>query len=173
MKIEPLDATPRTTKSDSPKKPESNLEEMITLEIDPLLEGLETEEPELELLDSENLDSRDPLRLYLRQMGRMPLLSVIDEKATARKIELGMHIFAVKFDLETKGLHPTASLIFQQIIRDFVQATEIIQRLREKLDLPRVTNFRQIFTDQKFKKAVDDVIDQSMVQSLADEMTRK
>ena len=52
MKIEQLDATPRTTKSDSPKKPESNLEEMITLEIDPLLEGLETEEPELELLDT-------------------------------------------------------------------------------------------------------------------------
>jgi RNA polymerase primary sigma factor len=170
MKIEPLDGTSRTEKSDCPKDSEATPEEMITLEIDPLLEGLETEETELELLDSENLDSRDPLRLYLRQMGRMPLLSVIDEKATARKIELGMHIFAVKFDLETKGLHPTASLIFQQIIRDFGQATEIIQRLREKLDLPRVTNFRQIFTDQKFKKAVDDIIDQSMVQSLADEM---
>jgi RNA polymerase primary sigma factor len=103
-------------------------------------------------------------------MGRIPLLSVVDEKATARKIELGTHIFAVKFDLETKGIRPTASLVFQNIIRDFVQATEIIHRLREKLDLPQVTNFYQIVTDQKFKKTIDDVIDQLMVQSLADEM---
>jgi RNA polymerase primary sigma factor len=72
--------------------------------------------------------------------------------------------------LETKGIRPTASLVFQNIIRDFVQATEIIHRLREKLDLPQVTNFYQIVTDQKFKKTIDDVIDQLMVQSLADEM---
>jgi RNA polymerase primary sigma factor len=103
-------------------------------------------------------------------MGRIPQLSVVDERATARKIELGTHIFAVKFDLETKGIRPTASLVFQNIIRDFVQATEIIHRLREKLDLPQVTNFYQIVTDQKFKKTIDDVIDQLMVQSLADEM---
>jgi RNA polymerase primary sigma factor len=38
------------------------------------------------------------------------------------------------------------------------------------LDLPQVTNFYQIVTDQKFKKTIDDVIDQLMVQSLADEM---
>jgi len=166
----PLKSALRTSTIDNVKKSEAVAEQTAMLEVELVDGDLDIEEPELELLDNENMDSCDPLHLYFHQMGRIPLLSVVDEKATARKIELGTHIFAVKFDLETKGIRPTASLVFQNIIRDFVQATEIIHRLREKLDLPQVTNFYQIVTDQKFKKTIDDVIDQLMVQSLADEM---
>jgi RNA polymerase primary sigma factor len=166
----PLKSALRTSTIDNVKKSEAVAEQTAMLEVELVDGDLDIEEPELELLDNENMDSCDPLHLYFHQMGRIPLLSVVDERATARKIELGTHIFAVKFDLETKGIRPTASLVFQNIIRDFVQATEIIHRLREKLDLPQVTNFYQIVTDQKFKKTIDDVIDQLMVQSLADEM---
>jgi RNA polymerase primary sigma factor len=170
MKIEPLDTTAQASKLDRPKESESILEELGALEIESLPGDLGNDETEIEILDSDNLDNEDPIRLYLRQIGRIPLLSVADEKLTARKIEIGIHIAEVKFDLETKQNHPTASVIFQEIIRNIGQSADIIHTLRKRLSLPGNTNFYQIVTDQKFREAIDNVIDESMVQAIAHEL---
>ena len=170
MKIEPLDTTAQASKPDRPKESEAILEELGALEIEPLPEDLGNDETEIEILDSDNLDNEDPIRLYLRQIGRIPLLSVADEKLTARKIEIGIHIYDVKFDLETKQNHPPASMIFQEIIRNIGQSADIIHTLRKRLSLPGNTNFYQIVTDQKFREAIDNVIDESMVQAIANEL---
>jgi hypothetical protein len=138
MKINQLDIT----KPGRPKESESILEELGALDIEPLPEDLGNDE--IEILDSDNLDNEDPIRLYLRQIGRIPLLNVADEKLTARKIEIGIHIAEVKFDLETKQTHPTASMIFQEIIRNIGQSADIIHTLRKRLSLPGNTNFYQI-----------------------------
>jgi len=135
MKIEPLDTTAQASKLDRPKESESILEELGALEIEPLPEDLGNDETEIEILDSDNLDNEDPIRLYLRQIGRIPLLNVADEKLTARKIEIGIYISEVKFDLETKQNHPTASVIFQEIIRNIGQSADIIHTLRKRLSL--------------------------------------
>ena len=142
MKIEQLNATEQASKLDRPKESESILEELGALDIEPLPEDLGNDE--IEILDSDNLDNEDPIRLYLRQIGRIPLLNVADEKLTARKIEIGIHIAEVKFDLETKQTHPTASMIFQEIIRNIGQSADIIHTLRKRLSLPGNTNFYQI-----------------------------
>ena len=170
MKIEQLNATEQASKLDRPKESESILEEIGTLEIEPLPEDLGNGETEIEILDSDNLDNEDPIRLYLRQIGRIPLLNVADEKLTARKIEIGIHISDVKFDLETKQNHPPASMIFQEIIRNIGQSADIIHTLRKRLSLPGNTNFYQIVTNQKFREAIDNVIDESMVQAIANEL---
>ena len=170
MKIEQLNATEQASKLDRPKESESILEEIGTLEIEPLPEDLGNDETEIEILDSDNLDNEDPIRLYLRQIGRIPLLSVADEKLTARKIEIGIHISDVKFDLETKQTHPTASTIFQEIVWEIGRSTVIIHTLLKRLIFPGNTNFYQIVTDQKFREAIDNVIDESMVQGIADEL---
>jgi hypothetical protein len=138
MKINQLDIT----KPGRPKESESILEELGAPEIESLPEDLGNDE--IEILDSDNLDNEDPIRLYLRQIGRIPLLNVADEKLTARKIEIGIHIAEVKFDLETKQTHPTASMIFQEIIRNIGQSADIIHTLRKRLSLPGNTNFYQI-----------------------------
>ncbi|MDP6101464.1 MAG: sigma-70 factor domain-containing protein, partial [Dehalococcoidia bacterium] len=50
------------------------------------LEELEEEEVNLEDIE-ETLD--DPVRLYLREIGRVPLLSAADERVLARRVEKG------------------------------------------------------------------------------------
>jgi len=81
MKINQLD----TTKPGRPKESESILEELGAPEIESLPEDLGNDETEIEILDSDNLDNEDPIRLYLRQIGRIPLLNVADEKLTAER----------------------------------------------------------------------------------------
>jgi RNA polymerase primary sigma factor len=164
-----LNSTYEDFKSDREKEFTLIPDEAAVLEIEASLEIIVTEEPALELLDLDNLDNEDPIRLYLRQIGRIPLLSVADEKLTARKIEIGIHIAEVKFYQETKQTHATAGMIFQEIIRNIGQSADIIHTLRKKLSLPDNTNFYQIVTDQKFREAIDNVIVESMVQAIADE----
>jgi len=170
MKINQLNAALQTSPLDGVKESEAVAEETITFEIEPLDNGCENQEAKIELIDSDNFGGDDPIRLYLRQIGRIPLLSAADEKIIARKIEIGLHISAVKIGLAGKGTHGTASIIFQEIIRNIGRSAEIIHKFRHKLGLPGDTNFSQIVTDQKFKEAMDSVIDQSMVQAIADEL---
>jgi RNA polymerase primary sigma factor len=169
MKINQWDTASQNSKLGAAKELDLLPKEAVGLEIEPLPEYLGNDETEIEILDSDNMDNEDPIRLYLRQIGRIPLLSVADEKLTARKIEIGIHIADVKFDLETKQTHPTASMIFQEIIRNIGQSADIIHTLRKRLSLPGNTNFYQIVIDQKFREAMDNVIDESMVQAIADE----
>ena len=82
----PLKSALRTSTIDNVKKSEAVAEQTAMLEVELVDGDLDIEEPELELLDNENMDSCDPLHLYFHQMGRIPLLSVVYEIATARKI---------------------------------------------------------------------------------------
>jgi len=170
MKINQLNAALQTTPLEGVKESEAVAEETIVFEIEPLDSGCENQEAKVELIDSDNLDNGDPIRLYLRQIGRIPLLNIADEKLTARKIEVGIHLSAVKFNVETKHTYATAGMIFQEIILEINQSSEIIHKYRHKLGLPGNTNFYQIITDQKFKEAIDNIIDQSMMQAIADEL---
>ena len=72
--------------------------------------------------------------------------------------------------LKYRGEHATASQIFQQIIKDLGLSWEIIQKLQENVGLPENTSFQQTITDEKFRAAIDGVIDQLMVQAIADKL---
>jgi RNA polymerase primary sigma factor len=145
-------------------------EEETVLEIEPVAEDLE-EEPVLAVLGADDQEmGDDPVRLYLHEIGRVPLLTAHDEKTAARRIEMGKRVFRVKGLLEKQGKHPTASQVFQEIIRELGLSWEIIHKLQENVGLPESTRFSQTITDEKFRAAIDGVIDQLMVQAIADKL---
>ncbi len=101
------------------KEPESSSEEETVLEMEPAAEDLEVEEPEPVVLDADEQEGNDdPVRLYLHQIGRVPLLTARDEKIAARQIEMGKRVSGIKQALEIQGKQATASLVFQEIIRE-------------------------------------------------------
>ena len=153
------------------KEPESVPQEGALLEIEMAAEDKDTEEPASEVnnADSQFVDE-DPIRLYLHEIGRVPLLTARDEKITARRIEVGKRVSAIKRGLEIQGNHASASQIFQEIIKDLGLSLEIIQQLQENVGLPENTSFQQTITSKKFRDAIDGVIDQLMVQAIADKL---
>ena len=83
----------------------------------------------------------DPIRLYLHEIGRVPLLSAKDEKITARRIEVGKRVSVIRHGLEIGGNQASASRIFQEIIKDLGLSWEIIRQLQENVGLPRKYRF--------------------------------
>ena len=112
----------------------------------------------------------DPVRLYLHEIGRVPLLSAADEKITARRIEVGKRVSVIRHGLEIGDNQASASRIFQAIIKDLGLSWEIIRQLQENVGLPENTGFLQTITALKFRAAIDGVIDPLMVQDIADKL---
>ena len=139
--------------------------------IGPTAEDLEVEEPVQEVLDSDDLvGNDDPVRLYLHEIGRVPLLTAQDEKIAARRIEIGRRISAIEYNLETQGKQTSSSHVFQEVIKELGQSTEIIHELQQYLELTQNISFHQIITNEKIMEAIRGVIDPVMVQSISERL---
>jgi RNA polymerase primary sigma factor len=171
LTINTLDLTPRELALDETKEPDSFPHEDALLEIELAAEGKDSEEtaPEASVEDNQEVEE-DPIRLYLHEIGRVPLLSAKDEKITARRIEVGKRVSAIRHRLEIDGNQVSASRIFQEIIKDLGLSWEIIRQLQENVGLPQNTGFQQTITSEKFRVAIDGVIDPLMVQAIADKL---
>ena len=155
-----------TTKT---KEPQLIYQEDAGIETEPPIEGLELEEPLMETIDNDDSEGNDdPVRLYLREIGRVPLLTAKDEKATARRIEVGKHIADVKCALEKQGKPNTAMPVFLEIISELWQLSEIIYELLEHFGLPKNTGFSQMITNEQIRAAIDGKIDDTLIQLIAE-----
>jgi RNA polymerase primary sigma factor len=153
------------------KEPESFPREEALLEIEMAAEDKDSVEKETDISVDDNQEvEEDPIRLYLHEIGRVPLLTAKDEKITARRIEVGKRVSVIKHGLEVDGNHASASRIFQEIIKDLGLSREIIRQLQENVGLPANTGFQQTITSEKFHTAIDGVIDPLMVQAIADKL---
>jgi len=153
------------------KEPDSFPHEDALLEIELAAEAKDSEEtaPDTSVEDNQEVEE-DPIRLYLHEIGRVPLLSAKDEKITARRIEVGKRVSIIRHRLEIDGNQVSASRIFQEIIKDLGLSWEIIRQLQENVGLPQNTGFQQTITSEKFRVAIDGVIDPLMVQAIADKL---
>jgi RNA polymerase primary sigma factor len=98
------------------------------------------------------------------------LLKASDEKIIARRIEIGRRISEIERKLQKQGLRTDASKIYLEIIRELGQSWEIIHKLQENLGLAENNKFRKAITDNKFRNAIDGVIDPLIVQAIADKL---
>jgi RNA polymerase primary sigma factor len=109
----------------------------------------------------------DNVRLYLREIGNVPLLSAQEEKIAARQIEMARCISRIKTGLENQGKQARAPQIFQEIIRQLGQSSKIIHKLQEHLGIPENTGCVETITNEQFKTAIEGVIDEFAIQSIA------
>ncbi|MCX6003010.1 MAG: RNA polymerase sigma factor RpoD [Chloroflexi bacterium] len=145
--------------------------EDVTLEEEPAADELEPEEPTIEPLENDEPElGDDPVRLYLHEIGRVPLLKASDEKIIARRIEIGKRSSEIERKLQNQGQRTVASQIYLEIVRELGQSWEIIHKLQENLGLAENSKFRQTITNVRFRDAIDGVIDQLIVQAIADKL---
>lgn len=131
--------------------------------------GLELE-TSLEPLDEQEV-ADDPVRLYLHEIGKVQLLTAKDERVLAKKIEAAKHIREIKQDyLQKFGKSPSATDIVLVMLKEIGQAATTIRFLQEQLDIPPTTSFKESISEPKLRNSIDGVIDQQLVQAIANKM---
>ncbi len=142
--------------------------EELAVEAEPSLE-LDLEAP-LEQLEAQEATD-DPVRMYLREIGRVQLLTAEDEKVLAKKMEEGRRIDEVKQGWIRKlGRAPSVAEVLISMLKELGQASKLLRVLQKQLDLTPTDSFIKNIFDPKLRESIDSEIDQQLVQAIAQEM---
>jgi RNA polymerase primary sigma factor len=152
-----------TTKEKSPAGTSETAEE------GPADADIENEEAEWEA-ETETMEVLDdPVRMYLREIGRVRLLTSKDERELARKLEGDKHVAVLEKALtEQEGRPPRAWESTFALLSRFVNATPLITALGKHLDLPEDPNISQVVEDPTLRTAIDALVSLELIAQVAE-----
>ncbi|MEK7777157.1 MAG: sigma-70 family RNA polymerase sigma factor, partial [Chloroflexota bacterium] len=130
-------------------------------------------EEEIELgADPEILDMiDDPVRMYLREIGRVHLLTAKDERRLARSMECSIQVKNLEKELTVQdGRPPKAYEIVLLLLRRLSEAAPLTDALGRRLGLPGTLSLWQIRSDPEVLSAIDSEINLEMAAELAMKM---
>jgi len=123
------------------------------------------EEPEPEP-EGEGVD--DPVRMYLREIGKVYLLSGADEKRLARHMEEGKHIQAIEQRwVDEHGEGPTGAQILFTLLDHLEQERRTLHAVAKYLNVKR-SPLSELVANETFRNTIDGELDQA----LSDHLTK-
>jgi RNA polymerase primary sigma factor len=135
----------------------------------PKLKEDEGAEVDLELEEHEGID--DPVRMYLREIGKVHLLTAQDEKQLARQMEDGKHIQRLEKNWqEVNGFPPTAADVMIALLEEIHRLSSVKDVVVKALDLKGLPLARLI-GEPVFRQAVDGEIDQELAARLSESLS--
>jgi RNA polymerase primary sigma factor len=127
----------------------------------------EAETESLEVLD-------DPVRMYLREIGRVRLLTSQDERSLARKLEGQKHLAALEKELtDLEGRPPRSWEVTGALLRRLSESAPLVSALARYLGLPPDLTLSQLVEDPKLRAAIDAELNLEMMASIADAMNEE
>jgi RNA polymerase primary sigma factor len=146
-----------------------------------LAEDLEEKEEGEELLaeETEEIKAPPPLgeyeitddsaRMYLQEIGRVPLLNIHEEKLLSRKIELGRSLERIEDNHFRKYKELPSSIdIVIQLIAQLSKAYQVVQIVEECAGMDPSSDVVETIRNPKFRSAIDVVIDPSLIAETAE-----
>jgi len=110
----------------------------------------------------------DSTRMYLQELGRVPLLTAHEEKVLSRKIELGRYVERLKdnqFRKYQKFLSPVDIVI--HVISQLSRGYPVVRIIEERIGIDPSSNVVETIKNPEFRSAIDVVIDPSLMVAIA------
>jgi RNA polymerase primary sigma factor len=135
----------------------------------PKLKDEEEVEVDLDLEDQEGID--DPVRMYLREIGKVHLLTAQDEKRLARQMEDGKHIQRLEKNWqEANGCPPTAvdvTIVLLEELYDLWPVKDVVVKTLSLKGLP----LARLIGEPAFRQAVDGESDQELAERVSERLS--
>ena len=124
----------------------------------------------IEMTSNEILD--DPVRMYLREIGSVNLLTAQDEKTLARSIEISRHLTQIrqKLTIEENGNQPYAWQITRSVIKRLAKNRKLAFSILNFLNLPDKTTIRNILTEPIIRHSIDNEINPDLIKIVSDKL---
>jgi RNA polymerase primary sigma factor len=148
------------------KELERTVPEELVTDIELIEDPLESTE-QVDFVPDRFAGGFDNVRLYLREIGNVPLFSADAEKLAARQIEMARHISSISSGLENQGRQVAAAQVFLEIIRELGKSSEIISQLQKHFELPDDSSFIETIKDKQFQAGLEREFNKSVVQAIA------
>jgi RNA polymerase primary sigma factor len=110
----------------------------------------------------------DSTRMYLQELGRVPLLTAHEERVLSRKIELGRYVERLKDNqLRKYKKFPLPVDIVIHVISQLSRAYPVVQIVEERIGIDPSSNVVETIKNPEFRSAIDVVIDPSLMVAIA------
>ncbi len=140
---------------------ENGLEEPAALRPDnklPLPSAIAAEVPEF---------YDDPIHLYLREIGKVALLTAKEERSLAGKVEDGRYLERLeKFYMANPEQYDREISVILASLRKLVSAYPIVLALYKSLGMKCGSNFKQTILKPELRTAIDGVVEISFVEAI-------
>ena len=128
----------------------------------------ESEKEAVPLEEQDGLD--DPVRMYLREIGKVYLLKGPDEKRLAREMEEAKHIDSIeKRWLEEHGRAATAQEVFLTLIAQYHSVQKCVKFIAHDLGL-KASHISDVLENETWRSTVDADMDFELARRLAEHM---
>jgi RNA polymerase primary sigma factor len=109
----------------------------------------------------------DSARMYLQEIGRVPLLNVNEEKLLCRKIELGRNLDEIEENHFKKYKKlPSPVEIVVQLISQLSKAYPVVKIIEQHIGIASSRNVVETIRNPKFRSAIDGVVDTSLIAAI-------
>ena len=130
-------------------------------------EGLEPK-PLPQHAEEELQTGEDPVRSYLHDIGKVPLLKSTDEKTLAKKIELARWLRQIRQNyFEKYGRLPSPAQVVSVVLAELGRSMTVIHFIRGELGLPAADGFVTNISDNSLRESISGVLDEQMVSKIA------
>jgi RNA polymerase primary sigma factor len=121
---------------------------------------------EMDHVEHEAID--DPVRMYLHEIGKVPLLTANDEKSLASKIEEAKYLEKIEgLYFRHHGRYPPTIDVVVYLLRHLLASQTVIAALGKQLKLPVIDSFVKRIREPRLRAAVDNTINQELVETVA------
>ena len=142
----------------------------------------EGEAPDWEASEEKQPGDDDPLRIYLREIGRVKRLTAEGEVDLARKLEERRHLLSLeqallgeegRSDLLPKNIRQEFNdtwrnvELAQVLVHRLVASIPLVEALSDHLELPRNPSLSQLINDRTLSDAIDGRLSEEMLSSLS------
>lgn len=122
-----------------------------------------TAEAEAEEIESSELID-DPVRMYLREIGRVTLLNAADERRLAKEIVAGKYVARVENEIKASTGKPgTPTEVARKMLERIAEANEMVETLTDYLGLGPNLLLHELVEDPVIRASVDGELDLEMI----------